>query len=50
MLFTCIISSTHSGHSDIVVISQTPDPIMTPFGDTLALSDIVGTEVTGILN
>ena len=42
--------STHSGHSDMVVISQTPEPIMTTSGDTMELSDMVETETTGILN
>ena len=32
------------------VDSPTPAPIMIPSGDTPALSDIVGTEITGMLN
>ena len=42
--------STHSRPSDMDVDSPTSAPIMIPSGDTPALSDIGGTEITGILN
>ena len=42
--------STHSRPNDMDVDSPTPAPIMISSGDTPALSDIVGTEITGILN
>ena len=41
--------STHSGHSDLVVISQTPEPVMTTSGDTMEPIGMVETETTGIL-
>ena len=42
--------STYLRPSDMDVVSPTPAPIMIPSGDILAFSDIVGTEITGILN